>query len=59
MTKKISGKVTFPLISQKYIRLFHIYYYIYTLLILLQSALLVITCTGATVLRTGDVEVVR
>ena len=58
MTKKISGKVTFPLISPKYIRLFHIYYYIYTFLILLQSALLLITRTRATVLRAGGIEIV-
>ena len=59
MTKKISGKVTFPLISPKYIRLFHIYYYIYTFLILLQSALLVISCTRASILRAGGIEVIR
>ena len=58
MTKKISGKVTFPLIPPKSIRLFYTYYYIYTFLKSLQSALLVITCTGATVLRAGGIEIV-
>ena len=59
MAKKISGKVTFPLIPPKSILLFYTYCYNYTFLILLQSALLLISCTRTTVLRTGGIEVVR
>ena len=59
MAKKISGKVTFPLIPPKSILLFNTYFYNYTFLILLQSALLLISCTRASILRAGDVEVVR